>query len=304
MEEKPLRVVATYTTIPSRYDYLRKSILSMREQTHKLDAIYVTIPKISKRLNKEYPPIPQDIADMCTIVYIDNDYGPVTKIYGALISEPDPNTIIISCDDDVGFESTHVETMIKFHKKYPKSVICGTGAFIGRGLWFISIVSTVGHQGGWNGFTGFEVPPEGRKVDLIFGVAGVLYTRGCFPANDKLHEEIFQYSLKEESIFFNDDVLISGYLSKVGIERRIFLGLPDIIHYNGTDALCADLPKMILRLHTSINKSKEYGFFPTMEYVAIDETPAYRVGASIILLILVIVLSVFLWIALNNSPIY
>jgi len=64
----------------------------------------VTIPKISARLNIEYPPIPDDITKLCKIVHIDVDYGPITKIYGALISETDPNTIIISCDDDVHFE--------------------------------------------------------------------------------------------------------------------------------------------------------------------------------------------------------
>lgn len=297
--DKPLRVVATYTTIPSRYDYLRKSIQSMRAQTHPLDAIYLTIPKRSHRLNKEYPPIPQDIADMCTIIYIDTDYGPITKIFGALVSETGPDTVIISCDDDVGFEPDHVEIMLKFHRQNPKSVICGTGAFIGRGLWFISIVSTVGHQRGWNGFTGFEVPPQGRKVDLIFGVAGVLYTRSMFPINDKLHEEIFKHSLAEESIFFNDDVLISGYLSKMGIERRVFNGIPEIIHYNGTDALCSDLPKMIMRLHTAINKVKELGFYSVMEPLPIDETPTSRVFIGIVVAIIVIVLMIFLWKGLN-----
>lgn len=300
-EPNKIRVVASYTTIPTRYDCLKKSIQSMLDQTHKLDAIYLALPKKAARLNKEYPPLPDDLAAMCTVVPVDIDYGPICKVYGALIAESDPNTIIISCDDDVGFTPNFVETILKFHKKSPKSAICGTGALIAKGLALISIVSTVGPQSGWNGFTGFEVPPEGRRVDLIFGVAGVLYTRGMFPPNERLHDEIFHWCLEDDSIFHNDDVLISGYLSKMGIERRIYLGIPEIKHFNGNDALSGDLPKMIIRLHKSINKVIEIGFYPQMEDVAYDETAAGKVAIGIILSIIIIILAIFYFLIIGKE---
>src|SRR5690606_13603827 len=102
------RVVASYTTLPSRYSVLKQSILSLKNQTVKLDEIYLTIPKIAKRLNKEYPPVPEDIKNLCKVITVDQDYGPITKIYGGLVSESNPNTIIISCDDDVLFKSNFV----------------------------------------------------------------------------------------------------------------------------------------------------------------------------------------------------
>jgi hypothetical protein len=289
IEEVPLRVVASYTTIPTRYDVLKRSIETMRAQTHKLDAIYLTIPKVAARLNKPYPPIPDDLAALCTVVNIDTDYGPLTKIYGALVSEADPNTVIISCDDDVFFAPNHVEVMLSHHKTHPKSVICGTGALIGRGLFFISIVSTVEPFHSWRGFTGFTVGEEGRKVDLIFGVAGVLYTRGLLPPNELLHEELLKHSLADDAIFHNDDVLISGYLSRQGIERRIFLDIPTINHANGEDALSADIFKMISRLNTAIQKVKDIGYFTTMEELSLQETPAAR-GLFILLIIVIIII--------------
>lgn len=299
-EVNHVRVVATYTTLPSRYDVLKRSIQSLQSQTYKLDAIYLAIAKKAARLNKEYPPIPEDIASMCTIVNIDTDYGPITKIYGALVSETDPNTVIFSCDDDVLFEPNHVEKLVQYHKIYPKSAICGTGALISRGLPFISIVSTVKpyHTYAWKRFTGFDVDKNGRKIDLLFGVAGVLYTRGMFPSNDKLYDEILQYSLIDDSIFHNDDVLISGYLSKQNIERRVFLDIPAINHVNGQDALSGNLFKMITRLNTSIYKVKEFGFFPTMEPLSLDETPAGRGVIIIILLIIIIFLCIYLYMLL------
>lgn len=291
----PSRVVASYTTLPSRYDVLKRSILSLKDQTHPLDTIYLTIPERAARLNKEYPPIPEDLEALCTVIRIDTDYGPLTKIYGALISEKDPNTIIISCDDDVIFSPNHVETLLKHHKSYPKSAICGTGALIGRGLPFISIVSTVKPFHEWSGFTGFEVNKNGRRVDLIFGVAGVLYTRNMFPSNESLYEDLFQYSLRDQAIFHNDDVLISGYLSKLSIERRVFFDIPTIHHDNGQDALSSDIFKMIGRLNTSIQTVKELGFFTTMEEVPLDETPTGKVIFSLIILIIIIILAIYLY---------
>lgn len=292
---KPIRVVASYTTLPSRYEVLYRSMLTLKEQTHKLDCIYLTVPVRASRLDKEYPPLPDKLAELCTVIRSNIDYGPLTKIYGALISETDPDTVIISCDDDVFFEPHHVATLIKHHKTHPKSAICGTGALIGRGLPFISIVSTVRPFDGWSGFTGFDLDHRGKCVDLIFGVASVLYTRSMFPVNESLHEELFKYSLQDDTIFCNDDVLISGYLSKQGIERRIFFDIPTIHHNSGEDALSKDIFKMIGRLNTSIQKVKDLGFFPTMEQVNLDETPTGRTIIALILLIVIIVLCVFLY---------
>lgn len=286
------RVVATYTTLPSRYDILKQSILSLREQTHKLDAIYLAIPQRATRLNKDYPPIPDDLSNICTIIKSDNDYGPLTKLYGALISETNNNTIIISCDDDVIFKPKHIEILLQHHKDDPKSSICGTGALIGNGLHFISIVSTVEPFHKWNWLTGFNINKNGRKIDLVFGVAGVLYTRGMFPNNDKLYDDFLQYSLVDQDIFCNDDVLISGFLNKQGIDRKIFIDIPTIRHIDTKDALSYDIFKMIRRLNSSIYKVKELGFFPTMEIVTFNETPAGKIIIALILSVLIIILSI------------
>lgn len=293
--DKDLRVVASLTTLPSRYEVLKQTLESLHKQTYKLDAIYLTIPNRARRLNKEYPPLPDDILSLCTVIKSDIDYGPITKIYGALVSEMEDNTVIISCDDDVLFETNHVETLIKHHQDYPNICITGTGALIGFGLIFLSIFSTIHPFRSWSGFTGFIVPDEGRNVDLVFGVSTVLYTRGMFPSNDKLEEELLQHSLDDDTIFHNDDVLISGYLSKQSIERRVFNDIPTICHVNGDDGLSSDLFKMITRMNESITKVKELGFFPVMEEFTIDETPTFRVIIVIIIIIIIIVLSIFFY---------
>lgn len=109
------------------------------------------------------------------------------------------------------------------------------------------------------------------------------------------NEEILQYSLLNDAIFHNDDVLISGYLSKQGVERRVFFDIPTIHHHNGEDALSSGMFKMIGRLNRSIQKVKEYGFSPTTEGLSLGETPAGKVTITIILAIIIITLSIYLY---------
>lgn len=286
---RPFRVVASYTTLPSRYNLLLQSIRSLQSQTFVPDVIYLTIPRLCKRLKQEYPPIPEEIKSLCKVVIIDTDYGPITKLYGALVLEDDPNTVIISCDDDVVFNPNFIEVLVKYHRKFPSSVICGTGALIGKGLLLTSIISSLDPFYKWNKWIGFSVNKEqGRKVDLIFGVAGVLYTRSMFPCKKNIYKDLLKYSLMDDSVFHNDDVLISGYLSKKGIERRVFLDVPIVKHYNSPDALSLDAIKMVTRLSKSIKKVKEFGFFTNMEDYSISETLFFRVFLVMIVLLLIV----------------
>jgi hypothetical protein len=114
-------------------------------------------------------------------------------------------------------------------------------------------------------------------------------------SREQLHDELLQYSLRDHAVFCNDDVLISGYLSREGIERRVFLDIPTITHANGADALSANIIGMITRLNTSISKVKEYGFYTTMEEMDVTETTAFRVGVALILIIIIIILCIFMY---------
>ena len=295
--EKPLRVVATFTTLPERYELLEKSIKSIREQSYPVDAIYLAIPMKARRLNKEYPQIPDSISNLCTVLRIDIDYGPITKIYGALVSETNPNTVIISCDDDVIYNPDMIRIMIQHHKTNPHIAICGTGALIGRGLVFLSIVSSLRPFRKWNVFTGFDVGKEGRSIDVVFGVAGVLYLRGFFPNKEQLHSEIFKYCFENEAVFLNDDILISGYLNKQNITRKVFCDIPDVVcqNSNRTDALSHGLIKQVRSVNQSINYLMENGFFSTTEVLPLDETIAVKIVINIILIIILLVLAILLY---------
>ena len=107
-----MRVVASLTTMPDRYHKVIETLKSLHAQTYTLDVIYLTIPNRSRRLNLRYPSIPLEINSLCTLLR-GEDYGPITKIVGALLEENDPDTVIITFDDDMVYDTTVVECLME-----------------------------------------------------------------------------------------------------------------------------------------------------------------------------------------------
>lgn len=294
------RIVATFTTLPDRYDILYKSMKCIYEQDYPVDKIYLTIPKIAARLQKEYPPLPEKITSMCQVIHIDIDYGPITKIYGALFNEQDPETIILSCDDDCIYDKSMVRKFLKHAIDFPNSVICSTGSnYNGHIAWSAhhSSLEPFNSQYRW---TFFNVPKNGRSVDMIYGVTGVMYRRKFFHKKDKLIKNLFSYVFKHKYIYINDDNLISGYLNKYGIECRVFKDLPLVYtQFDREDALSFDKMAAINTLNQSVQILKTYGFFSNLNGVNYGETIACKSTYFIVLLILLtIFISIFIFINL------
>lgn len=297
LTKKPYRIVATCSTMPRRYDVLQKSIEGLLNQTVKLDAIYITLPKKSRRLGIEYPPLPDFITKHCKVVHLEEDYGPVTKIIGGLLAEEkDPDTVIISFDDDTIFDPDFVEVIVKYHDKHPKACICATGALIRIGFFpYWTIISSLKPFDLIKGFTGFNLKKHNNRCDLVFGVGGVLYTRGMFPSNKNLYNEFIRYALEDDSLFYNDDVLISSYLSSKDIDRLVFLDIPSVTLVNGNDALSSDFIKSSERTRESIQVAKKLGLYKTIEPMTMMETPVAKgaIAAIAIILLIIVVFIVY-----------
>jgi len=279
-----MRIVASCTTLPNRYDQLSSMITSLQQQTRPFDAMYLTIPKISKRFNTPYPDLPDHIKHKCIVVYCDIDYGPLCKLYGALVSEKKPDTMIITVDDDCHYSPNLVQSLVNHDKK--DAVICGSGALLSSfGIHFLSYYNNHSHDYIYNAMWGFHVPPEGRSIDLLYGYGGVLYRRGYFPDV----EDLFQYPLLHHAIFCNDDVLISGYLKKQNIKILIF---PDIGHVRTNekekDALSYDFFKMLYRLDDAIQILKTYGFYKTIEGASFNDSVVGKYSIGVIIIVFII----------------
>jgi hypothetical protein len=299
-----MRIVATCTTLPNRYDTLLRTLKCLKNQDVKLDEIYVTLPYKAKRLNKIYPELPEEIKKLCKVVRVKEDYGPLCKLYGALISEHDDNTIIICVDDDCIYPFNLVSSLIKYHKLYPNVAICSTGVLLNNGNIFMSYHTNDVSVIDSNNFMGFNVPENGRMIDILYGFSGVLYKRSFFPNVNNLYKKLFKYPLIDDSIFCSDDIIISGYLKKNNIKIMLFKDIPSIIHdVKHEDSLSYDFFKMMIKFNKSIKILKDNGMFLTYEECSINESPVYRILLFTFLTILLIIFILLLKFYLNRKVI-
>lgn len=256
-----MRVVASLTTMPYSYKKLYHTLVSLNNQTRKLDAIYLTLPKFTKRMNEEYPPLPDKIKELCTVVDCD-DYGPITKLFGGLIKEKDDDTCIITFDDDCIYPPKLVEFLLSKSKKNPHAAIGTSGLLIGKGFPWWGIVYNENYH--FYRMISAKVPKKGREIDSLYGYAGVLYKRSFFPSID----ELIHYSSINKELFMNDDIVISGYLSLKNIPRIVFSNAPEVrfvteegVHVRSEFELSNDPKNFVNRLKNSITSAEELGMF-------------------------------------------
>lgn len=159
--ERP-RVVVSFTTIPSRLPYLSKLAKQINKQTFQPDAIYACIPKYSARLKEKYDLEKYQIPPEFTIVQTE-DYGPATKILGCLDLETDPETIIVTVDDDVEYSSEMLEELVKVAIENPSA--------------------KVGSRASRNNHSK-KLPKNSSVVEdqhiMLLGFGGIAYRRGMF----------------------------------------------------------------------------------------------------------------------------
>lgn len=212
-----MRVIVSLTTVPSRMKYIAKTLASINMQDPKPDEIYLCIPYISQCEDSEYQ-IPLEINNYCNIVRC-QDYGPITKLIGVLPIETDPNTIIITMDDDVIYPEGTVQKLLARHSLNFGSAIGSAGYKIGSFPFYYSEIKNQHDRN--NHAYSFIVPPDGELVDVLDSSPGILYLRKFFPSAEHL-DRLLRYSILTDDTIKNDNLVISAYLSKVGVPRMVF----------------------------------------------------------------------------------
>ena len=295
-----MRIVASLTTMPDRYSKVVKTLESLRKQTYKLDAIYLSLPERSRRLNIEYPPIPSEISNLCTIIPC-TDFGPITKILGGLLAEDDPNTVIITFDDDMIYPEDLVEALVNHHRKYPNSAIGSSGMSLKYNFPMCAL--TLNEDIQLYRIFKSPIPVESKKIDSVYGYSGALYVRKFFPVKERLEEDFLNYALVNDDMFMNDDIVISGYLSLQNIERRIFTNMPNVgfvIDQNTgrrirtNNEISYNVDKFFQRLNRSIETCKSLGMYSQCESVDISDTVIGISTLIVVCLLIIILLAIYI----------
>lgn len=110
------RVVISMTTTPDRIKNIKPVILSLLDQTVKVDQIALNIPYKCKE--KKYI-IPEEYSNMVNIFRTNKDYGPGTKFIPTILRESECDTIFILVNDDIIYGKDFVETLLNMFKKNP-----------------------------------------------------------------------------------------------------------------------------------------------------------------------------------------
>ncbi|MBL4898535.1 MAG: hypothetical protein JKX76_02680 [Colwellia sp.] len=220
------RVVVSFTTTPDRLEYISHVANEMKRQTYHPDAIYACIPKYSKRFKKNYDLTGVDIPVGITIVQPE-DFGPATKLMGCIAYENDPNTIIITVDDDINYKPDLIEQLVSLGIDNPNHSI-GSRARdenlekIDNDLYVTKSPDIDSNQ--YSTSSGIVPDTKGVSNLTLLGYGGILYRRKFITPN------IIQYFNNldsQDACFLSDDLTFSkmvtdnGY-SKTKIPSMIF----------------------------------------------------------------------------------
>lgn len=207
-KKKKCRVVCSLTTRPEQPYYFDKVLDNLVEQ---FDAVYLTLPYTSHKGIK-YPDISHPGV---TITRVKEDLGPITKFFGALEAEKDPNTLIVVVDDDIIYKPNFRRQFMREHLKYPNCVLTGAGIvykYSGTIPWYFSMT------GKHNNMTPI-IPSflNSNHTTTIAGTAGIAFERKLVDSVEL--ENFFKKWGKNKDCFYNDDMIISAYFSSKKITR-------------------------------------------------------------------------------------
>lgn len=118
------RIIVSLTSFPYRIPNLWMVIEALFRQTVLPDKIILYLSK--KQFSNEMNDLPDSLLrytkNGLDIRFVDGDIRSHKKYYYAMRDYP--NDVIITVDDDIFYPSTMIQTLMRYHEKYPKAVIC------------------------------------------------------------------------------------------------------------------------------------------------------------------------------------
>lgn len=196
-----MRIVVSLTTIPSRTSLLGDVVESIMAQTVRPDEIALNIPYMCLKEESGYR---LDLS-LPIKVYEDNrDWGPGMKLLPTLKRETDPETLVITVDDDIIYSPRTIETLLSGAEAKPDAVI---------GL--MGVKDEV--------FVHSENLVEMEEVDGVGGYRGVCYRRRLVRNN--VWYDFMSVCCMAGCLILDDDMFINRYLRREGVPRYVAPGM-------------------------------------------------------------------------------
>lgn len=208
------RVVVSLTTMPENINNLKETLVSLTHQTFQPDAIFLNIPAVNTRTGATYviPDWLKEIEFKGVIVNsLVRDYGPLSKLMGTLLVENDPDTIVITVDDDKVYSPDLVRKLVWFSHNEPRKAFGPCG-------W--SFMPMPYPRGVVPVYLPWWQRGNGRYIDELQACCGNLYRRGFFAKDTDL--KILMDPPKE--CFTTDDLWIAANLAMMHDVPRVLIG--------------------------------------------------------------------------------
>jgi len=206
MKHKPVYV--SMSLLPSRIEGAIETITSLLNQSMLPDKIELYIPK-----NCEKDPLPENFKlpeaykhSLIEVYYVD-DIGPISKLLFSLEKHLREDVYIITVDDDVKYPVDMVYGLVKNADENPQSAFAYRGRVINNGVTNYNMTAL---------YKSNEIKKI-KEVDIITGTWGALYYPVFFK-RDFFDAKNFK---KTNSLFYTDDIWISGHLKKNGIKMNV-----------------------------------------------------------------------------------
>lgn len=192
------RTVLTLTTSPQRMEHLPAVLDALFNQLMAPDALYLNLP--DRYRNRDAYVIPDWLTDApeVTLLQRADDPGPVMKILPVLEVETDPETLLITVDDDVRYPPDTVLAFQTAAQAHPEA------AFGSRGFNFTD--------------RGQHLEPvrgNHTPCHVLQGYGACAYRRRHFDAESlKL-----RLASQPHAFRFSDDVILSNHIASRGVPR-------------------------------------------------------------------------------------
>ncbi len=202
------RVIVSLSTLPGRIANLEPTLHCLLDQSRPPDEIVLALPEFSVRQKRRYT-VPKYLAgfSQLRILPCATDWGPATKFIPAIQAElaaGRADTLIMVVDDDRVYPRDAIETYLHYSSQLPDAALCFRGGAMPRSFdWRDSKLFFANRL------------REPRAVAVMTGCGSYLVQPRFFDSS------LWDYSGAPPGAFYMDDMWISGWLDRRGVEKFI-----------------------------------------------------------------------------------
>ena len=210
--ERNMKVIVSFTTIPSRIRFIEPVIKSLHSQSLVPSEIHIQVPDYSEKEHAPYV-IPSFVSKYPRVIIKSHklDFGSASKwLYPIEYLSKEKDTILVIVDDDCIHDTSCIETLLQKMDGSEGTCFCFSGGIFSRYPEVVSkfcVAETIQS----NSLTILKNNEKDCNVDVIQGF-------GMFALRPYWFDGLNLERIKSPEIFnYSDDILLSGLLRHLDI---------------------------------------------------------------------------------------